>query len=74
MKGYHREVVVASKQLASALDKAQQIAEKLGYNLVVYDCYRPDQAVQGYLEWIKEQEDLKTKHLYYPKFHKTDLV
>jgi len=50
---------------ARALAAAQAEARAKGFDLVVYDCYRPRRAVAAFVDWSKN-DDEKTKPAYYP--------
>jgi D-alanyl-D-alanine dipeptidase len=57
---------------ARALAEAQADAHAHGFNLVVYDCYRPRRAVAAFMEWSKN-DDQSTKPNYYPRVEKRTL-
>ncbi len=71
--GYDAAECVLKRSAAEALKRAQERAEKLGYSLKVYDCYRPASAVRAFVAWAGGQEDGRTKG-YYPHFKKSQLV
>lgn len=60
--------------MALALKEAQQIMRDLGYSLVVYDSYRPQKAVDSFMEWGLKPQDNFTKESYYPYINKCDIV
>lgn len=72
--GYLANTCFLQRNAAQALAQAQQHAEALGYRLWLYDCYRPQRAVQHFLRWAKDLSDVKTKPNYYPKLPKDQLV
>lgn len=47
--GYMVNRVMGTKELGVALRKAQKMAEKLGYGLLLWDGYRPQCAVDCFL-------------------------
>lgn len=49
--GYKVNRVVGTKELGEALYKAKELAEKMGYGLLLWDGYRPQCAVNGFLHW-----------------------
>jgi len=57
---------------ARALAAAQAEARAKGFDLVVYDCYRPRRAVAAFVDWSKN-DDEKTKPAYYPNVEKREL-
>ncbi len=59
-------------EAARALARAQAEAHRKGFDLVVYDCYRPRRAVAAFVEWSKNPDET-TKLAYYPKVEKRAL-
>ena len=57
---------------ARALAAAQAAARAKGFDLIVYDCYRPRRAVAAFVDWSKN-DDEKTKPVYYPNVEKREL-
>ena len=45
-----------------------------GLKLFLWDAYRPQRAVDGFLRWCAAPEDGKTKRKHYPHIEKTDIV
>ena len=41
-------------------------------SLKVYDCYRPQKAVNDFVEWSKDANDQKMKNEFYPRVDKKD--
>jgi zinc D-Ala-D-Ala dipeptidase len=68
--GYKKSVVIITKQAAEALKKVQEEVKKEGYNLVVYDAYRPQQAVNHFMQWSEAVKDQSKKSQYYPRIDK----
>lgn len=58
----------AARALASAAAEAQ----KRGFSLVVYDCYRPRRAVAAFVDWSRNP-DQRTKAEHYPGVDKSAL-
>ncbi len=71
--GYKKSVVLLTKQAAEALKKVQQALKKDGYSLVVYDAYRPQQAVDNFMCWSVDIKDQLKKSQYYPRVNKADV-
>ena len=73
VNGYKKSVVILTKQVAEALKKVQESLKKDGYSLVVYDAYRPQQAVDHFMCWsVRASDQLKKSH-YYPRVNKADV-
>lgn len=68
--GYKKPVVIMTKQAAQALKKVQEEVAKDGYSLVIYDAYRPQQAVDHFMRWSKDVTDQTKKAHYYPRVDK----
>ena len=64
--GYEVNRIVGSRALAAALADAQRLAATLGFGLLLFDGYRPQRAVDRFLEWSARPEDGRTKDRFYP--------
>lgn len=71
--GYEREVVIVTKETAIALSKVQLQVNSDGFNLVVYDSYRPQRAVNHFIRWTEDETDQKTKSWFYPNIEKSKI-
>ncbi|MGW7518597.1 M15 family metallopeptidase [Streptomyces sp. NPDC054796] len=71
--GYRQPLCVVTKDTAKALHKAQVSFLKRGYSLKVYDCYRPQRAVDHFVAWAKDLDDQRMKDEFYPRVDKTRL-
>jgi D-alanyl-D-alanine dipeptidase len=65
--GYEAAECILTKRAAAALQRVQVKALQRGYSLKVHDCYRPKKAVAHFVRWAKDQHDLKTRDLFYPR-------
>lgn len=68
--GYHKPVIVITRQAAEALKNVQADLKKDGYSLVVYDGYRPQRAVNHFVRWSEDVTDQLRKYQYYPRVDK----
>lgn len=68
--GYKEGRAILTKEAAEALHRVQQNLLKKGYSLVVYEAYRPQQAVDSFVEWAEDIEDQGMKKRYYPDVDK----
>ena len=71
--GYKKNVAIMTRQAAQALKRVQTAVNKDGYSLVVYDAYRPQQAVDQFMRWSKDLEDQAKKSEYYPRVNKANV-
>ncbi|WP_239930441.1 M15 family metallopeptidase [Streptomyces sp. COG20] len=63
--GYRQPVCILTRPAAQALHRAQQLLRQ-GYSLKVYDCYRPQRAVDHFVRWAKDLDDQSMKGEFYP--------
>ena len=73
VEGYHSNTAILTKESALALSNAQDDFNKLGYSLILYDAYRPQRAVNFFVQWSKNLNDTINKRIYYPNIKKSEL-
>ncbi|NMD05229.1 MAG: M15 family metallopeptidase [Deltaproteobacteria bacterium] len=71
--GYLAPKCILTKEAAQALLNVQRDLEPFGFTLKIYDCYRPQRAVDYFVRWAKEIENTKTKKEFYPTVDKQNL-
>lgn len=71
--GYGAAQCWLRQDAALALIAAQTEARSRGFDLVVYDCYRPRRAVTAFIDWSKSDDD-GAKADYYPRLDKRALI
>ncbi len=71
--GYRRPVCLLTSAVAYALLKVQTKLNKQELDLLVYDCYRPQMAVNDFIVWSQNPGDQTTKSLFYPNIDKRNL-
>ena len=74
VKGYQAPRCILQKKAATALVAAQAQAQKQGLSFKVFDCYRPQRAVNHFVAWVNDLNDTKTKAQYYPNLGKDKLL
>ena len=57
IKGYEGNRLILSKKAAIQLKAVQNELEKQGFGLKVFDAYRPQKAVNHFVEWARVIED-----------------
>lgn len=67
---YKDNVLVLTKKTAKKLKKVQREFQKDGYCLVIYDAYRPQDAVNHFVRWSEDASDQAKKSEYYPRVDK----
>lgn len=73
IRGYRQGMCIVTRDTAEALRSAQRSFLRKGYSLKVYDCYRPQRAVDRFVEWAKDLEDERMKGEFYPRVEKDRL-
>jgi D-alanyl-D-alanine dipeptidase len=71
--GYEQPMCIMTRRAAEALHKAQRKLLRQGYSLKVYDCYRPQRAVDHFVRWAKDLDDQRMKEEFYPRVDKSRL-
>ncbi|NMM39586.1 M15 family metallopeptidase [Pseudoalteromonas arctica] len=72
--GYNAPKCLLHKTAAKGLQQAHKQAQQAGYNLKIFDCYRPQRAVDHFVRWVNDETDTKTKAAYYPNLGKDQLL
>ena len=70
--GYYANRCILTQQAASALALVQQELSKEQMSLIVYDCYRPQKAVNDFYIWSQNKDKLM-KPYFYPREPKASL-
>lgn len=71
--GYKQPMCILTRPAAKALHDAQRRLRARGYSLKVYDCYRPQRAVDHFVRWAKDLSDQRMKAEFYPQVDKSRL-
>jgi zinc D-Ala-D-Ala dipeptidase len=71
--GYKSEKCYITNAAADSLLKVQQELKRFGFSLKIYDAYRPQKAVDHFVEWAKDLADTITKKEFYPTIDKSRL-
>lgn len=74
VSGYREAECLLTGDTALALRRAQRSALAAGHSLKVYDCYRPQRAVDLFVGWAKDAADTRTKREFYPRVAKDRLI
>ena len=72
--GYLANKCLLTRDTAIALRKVQKILLKSKMTLKIYDCYRPQRAVDEFIAWTEDLSDQNTKAEYYPRISKDTLL
>jgi zinc D-Ala-D-Ala dipeptidase len=71
--GYRAAKCLLTKRAANALKDVQEELAPRGLGLKVYDCYRPQRAVDDFVAWGHDLSDQKMKAEFYPHVDKRRL-
>lgn len=71
--GYEEPVALLTREAALALKEVSDDAISRGYRLKIFDCYRPQMAVDHFIRWADQHKELAMKNYFYPEVDKTRL-
>ncbi|SDZ30031.1 D-alanyl-D-alanine dipeptidase [Micromonospora pattaloongensis] len=71
--GYREPLCLLTRAAAERLHRVQLAARSHGYTLKVYDCYRPQRAVDDFVRWGQRPDDQRMKAEFYPNLDKPAL-
>jgi D-alanyl-D-alanine dipeptidase len=71
--GYVEPLCLLTRPAARALHRAQLRLLARGYSLKVYDCYRPQRAVDDFVAWAQDLDEHAMKAEFYPQVDKSRL-
>ena len=72
--GYEEPAAILTREAAQALKEASREAMEQGFRLKIYDAYRPQKAVDHFVRWAKDPEDIRMKAFFYPDLEKTEII
>jgi D-alanyl-D-alanine dipeptidase len=73
IEGYKAPKCFLTEKTAVALSKVQADLKEFSLSLKIYDCYRPQRAVNHFVRWAKDINNTKTKDEFYPTIDKKNL-
>lgn len=73
VKGYEAGECILTRSAALALARVQKELRESRLSLKVYDCYRPQMAVDEFIAWSRQPNDQLTKTEFYPRVNKADV-
>ena len=71
--GYRAPKCLITREAAEALGKVQAELREFSLSLKIYDCYRPQRAVDHFVRWAQDIGDRKTQKEFYPTVDKRHL-
>ncbi len=73
LKGYDAGECIVMRGVGNALARVQRDLVSRGLSLKMYDCYRPQRAVDDMYAWAQDGREVKAQQLYNPKLSKRNL-
>ena len=70
IRGYEEPCALMTREAAAALKNVADELREKGYRLKVFDAYRPQAAVDNFVEWAKKINDTRMKKYFYPELNK----
>lgn len=71
--GYKAPLCIIERQAAKALTEVNSQLMANDMRLKIFDCYRPEKAVDHFMRWVNDGNDQATKNDYYPNLEKLAL-
>lgn len=68
--GYEEPCALMTREAALALKAVAEDVKEQGYKLKIYDAYRPQMAVDYFVEWAGDLDDIRMKPYFYPETDK----
>lgn len=73
INGYNAPIAYMTKDSLYALSIAADELRNKGYRILIWDAYRPQKAVDNFVDWINNPDDIGDKN-FYPDLMKSDLI
>ena len=73
IRGYERPTSMLTVEAAEALKAVSDELTPMGCRLKIYDSYRPQRAVEHFVEWSKQADGTRMKAYFYPDLNKSVL-
>ncbi|MBY0382243.1 MAG: M15 family metallopeptidase [Xanthobacteraceae bacterium] len=73
LTGYEAAECIVTRQVANALRRVQRDLKSRGLSLKMFDCYRPQRAVDDMYAWAQDGHEHPALNRYNPKLRKKDL-
>ena len=71
--GYEEPAALITLEAARALKSAGKELYVMGYQMKIFDAYRPARAVKHFVLWGLEDQDIRMKQYFYPDLEKEEL-
>ncbi len=71
--GYLEPTALMTRRAADSLKAVSDDLIKLGYRIKIFDAYRPQKAVDHFVRWAADVNDVRMKQYFYPDLDKSVL-
>lgn len=72
--GYEEPVAILSKRATDSLKLVCDDLRAMGYIIRIYDAYRPQMAVDRFMEWAEDIPDIRMRDYFYPELDKSMII
>jgi zinc D-Ala-D-Ala dipeptidase len=72
--GYEAPECIVTEETGHALVRAEAALNADGYGLILFDCYRPVQAVRHFSNWVKAEGRAPADEIFLPDLQRSDLI
>lgn len=72
--GYEEPVAILTKQAADSLRVVSDELKEKGFILKIFDAYRPQCAVDFFMQWAEDISDVRMQQYFYPELDKAAVV
>ena len=72
--GYEEPVAILTRRAADSLKVVSDELLAKGYRLKIFDAYRPQCAVDYFVKWAEDMDDVRMKPYFYPELGKDVLI
>lgn len=72
--GYDEPTALMTRQAADSLKAVSDDLLKMGYRIKIFDAYRPQCAVDYFMEWGKNLNDTLMRQYFYPEIDKATII
>ena len=73
VRGYEEPVALVTRETAYALREVNNELLPMGYTIKIFDAYRPQMAVDHFVEWARDLNDVRMQKYFYPEENKANL-
>ena len=72
--GYEQPIAMITRRAADSLKAVSDDLLQKGYRLKIFDAYRPQCAVDFFMEWAADTTDVRMQDYFYPELDKSVLI